>query len=412
MAVIPARGGSRGIPRKNARLLNGKPLIEYAIDAALQSALIDRVCVSTDDPEIRAIAERRSVQVIHRPEDLANSEATLDQVVSHATAALEAEGGRLEIVVTIQPTCPLITSRSIDQALRKMLSENWETCLSVVSDVHLNWTRNELGAPVPAYERRVNRQFLPPNYRETGAIIACQRKTLEQGTRFGEKVGIVEISKTEAIDIDDYFDWWLAEKSIRRKRICFHVLGNTIFGLGHVYRVLTLADRLIDHELVFLVNEDSRLAAEIIQSRFYRVEVCATGHELEAILATQPDLVINDVLNTEATFVESLQAAGPSVVNFEDEGFGSDCADLVINAVYGKHPRRESGVFHGASYCCLRDEFYTVTAKPIEEPPTSVLLLFGGTDSKGVTLKCFRWLEAMPGDWKITVIAEIGRAHV
>ena len=407
-AVIPARGGSRGIPRKNARLLNGKPLIEYAIEAALGSTMVDRVCVSTDDPEIRAIAERRHVQVISRPVDLASSEATLDQVVFHASEVLASDGIESDIIVTIQPTCPLITARTIDRALKRMVSENWETCLSVVSDIHLNWTRDEDGSPMPVYKKRVNRQYLPPNYRETGAIIACQRETLEGGTRFGESVGIVEISKTEAIDIDDYFDWWLAEKSMRRKRICLHVLGNTMFGLGHVYRALTLADRLIDHELIFLVNDDSKLAAEMIRNRFYDVEICPRGTELRSILDTQPDLVINDVLNTDANFVKSLQAAGPSVINFEDEGTGSDFSDLVINAVYGPHPRRERGVHYGEGLCCLRDEFYTVKAKSIQEPPTSVLLLFGGTDSKGVTLKLFRWIDEIPGEWKITVIAGIG----
>ena len=407
-AVIPARGGSKGIPRKNARLLHGKPLIEYAIDAALNSERIDAVCVSTDDPEIRAIAERRGVCVIARPERLAGPDTTLDEVVVHAVDCLEKSGRTSEIIVTIQPTCPLISSRTIDRAIEDMLREAWETCLSVVSDVHLNWTRDSAGIPMPRYTARMNRQFLPPNFRETGAIIACQRRVLEQGTRIGNRVGIVEISKTEAIDIDDYFDWWLAEKSMRRKRICFHVVGNTTCGLGHVYRALTLADRLIDHELIFLVSEDSMLAAEIIRNRFYPVEVCESGEELSAILASRPDLVINDVLNTNANFVKSLQAAGASVINFEDEGMGSDYADLVINAVYGPHPRRERGVYFGEGYCCLRDEFYTVQAKPIEEPPQSILLLFGGTDSKGVTLRLFRWLDEMPGDWKITVIAGIG----
>lgn len=407
-AVIPARGGSKGIPRKNARLLHGKPLIEYAIDAALGAERIDAVCVSTDDPEIRAIAERRGVRVIARPECLAGPDTTLDEVVVHAVDCLERSGQTSEIIITIQPTCPLISSQTIDRAIEDMFREAWETCLSVVSDVHLNWTRDSSGLPLPRYTARLNRQFLPPNFRETGAIIACQRRVLEQGSRIGQRVGIVEISKTEAIDIDDYFDWWLAEKSMRRKRICLHVVGNTTFGLGHVYRALTLADRLIDHELVFLVSEDSMLAAEIIRNRFYPVEVCDSGAELSAILASRPDLVINDVLNTDANFVKSLQAAGASVINFEDEGLGSDYADLVINAVYGPHPRRERGVYFGEGYCCLRDEFYTVQSKPIEEPPQSILLLFGGTDSKGVTLRLFRWLDDMPGDWKITVIAGIG----
>ena len=103
----------------------------------------------------------------------------------------------------------------------------------------------------------MNRQQLPPNFRETGGVVVCSRETLNTGSRFGKHVGVIEVNKKESIDIDDYFDWWLAEKSLTRKCICFHVVGNHETGLGHVYRALTIADRLIDHDVWFLVNEDS-----------------------------------------------------------------------------------------------------------------------------------------------------------
>lgn len=409
VAIIPARGGSQGIPRKNARLLNGRPLITYVIQAAQFAERLDWVVISTDDPELKAIAQTMGIHVLDRPEHLAGPEITLDEVTVHVAEQIRQMGIKPERIVTLQPTCPLISSSSIDRAVEKMIEDpTLDTVVSVVRETHLEWILNHEGRPVPNYKARVNRQHLSPKFRETGAIVACKGEMITSGTRFGANTGMLELPRLEAIDIDDYFDWWLAEKSLRRKRICFHVLGNAVLGLGHAYRALTLADRLIDHELSFVVNEESQLAADLIRSRYYPVMIAPKGGELEAIRQAQPDLVINDVLNTEIDFVRSLKAF-TSVINFEDLGPGTTEADAVINAMYNPAQLNTiAEVYSGIEYCCLRDEFYSITPRSTSDDVRQILLLFGGTDASGGTLKVLQWLDALEGDWGITVVVGMG----
>lgn len=409
VGVIPARGGSRGIPRKNARLLNGRPLIEYIIQAAQSARLLDGVYLSTDDSELKAIAQTLGIPVLDRPEALAGPDATLDEVTCDALKQLRGQGVDPELVVTLQATCPLLSGATIDRAIEQMKADpKLETVVSVVKDSHLEWALDENGQPVPCYEERVNRQFLPPKFREAGAVVVCRRDVIRSGSRFGQAIGLLEVPRMESIDIDDYFDWWLAEKSLRRRRICFNVLGNAEQGLGHAYRVLTLADRLIDHELHFVLNERSVMAADLIRNRYYPVTVVPEGEELNAIRKLQPDLVVNDVLNTEASFIESMKSFA-RVINFEDLGPGAAQADAVINAMYkASDLQSHNDVYSGIQYCCLRDEFYSITPRRPEDDVRQILLLFGGTDASGGTLKLLDWLDRLKGDWVVNVVVGMG----
>ncbi|XCN73778.1 MAG: acylneuraminate cytidylyltransferase [Candidatus Electrothrix aestuarii] len=416
IAIIPARGGSVGIPRKNVRLMGKKPLLAYSIENCLAAEEIDDVFVSTEDAEIAEVARRFGAKVLERPLHLADAITTLDEVILNSVKQLEEKKEYFSFVVTVQATAPLMKPENIDKAIRKCVLEGLDTVLTVVENTHLTWTGSPDGGDMfPAYAQRVNRQQLPPSYKETGGVVVCPRDVLLSTTsRFGQHVGVIEISKKEAIDIDDYFDWWLIEKSLQRKRICFHVIGNRLCGLGHVYRALTLADRLVDHDIWFLVNDESQMAQQIIQDRFYEVVTVAPGKEVQTLLSDGSDLIINDILDTEDSFMRALTEAGVVSVNFEDLGTGASKATYVINSMYdapaGQVP---SNVLSGIDYCCLRDEFYSVF--PRESTSTkdvrNILLLFGGTDPAGLTLKILHWLDQIEGDWEVTVILGIGFVH-
>ncbi|MGB5686043.1 MAG: hypothetical protein WBM35_09535 [Candidatus Electrothrix sp.] len=409
IAIIPVRGGSVGIPRKNVRLMGKKPLLAYSIENCLAAKEIDEVFVSTEDAEIAEIAIRFGAKVLERPLQLADAKSTLDEVIFYSVRQLEEEGTHSTFIVTVQATAPLMKPENIDKAIRKCVAEGLDTVLTVVENTHLTWTGNPSGDMFPAYAQRVNRQQLPPSYKETGGVVVCPRDVLFSArSRFGQNVGVIEVSKKEAIDIDDYFDWWLIEKSLQRKRICFHVIGNRLCGLGHVYRALTLADRLVDHDVWFLVNDESQMAQQIIQDRFYDVVSVAPGKEIETILSDGPDLVINDILDTEDSFMRALTEAGMVSVNFEDLGAGASRATYVINSMYDAPEQISSNTFRGIDYCCLRDEFYSVLPLENKREVRNILLLFGGTDPTGLTLKILQWLDQIKGDWSITVILGIG----
>lgn len=408
-AIIPARGKSQGIPRKNARMLAGTPLLLHVVEAAKRAERITRLVVSTDDSELAELARRAGVDVLERPERLSGPEVPLDDVIVDALQTLVAEGSRPDYVVTLQPTCPLLRPATIDAAIARCHSDGLDTVLSVVRDAHLTWGLDSRGAPTPNYAARVNRQSLPPVFRETGAVVVARTDVVQSGTRFGAHVSFIETPKLEAIDIDDHFDWWLAEKSLQRRRVVFHVVASPGVGTGHVHRALTLADRLIDHEVRFLVNTASPLAEDMIRRRFYPVDVVSPGEELAHLEAARPDLVVNDVLDTDADFVLGLREAGIRVVNFEDQGPGSVHAHAVINAMYGAHPsRQDARVFHGLDYCCLRDEFYTCEPVTIGATVNNILVAFGGTDPTHTTERVVDWLDRVEGDFAVTVLAGVG----
>jgi CMP-N-acetylneuraminic acid synthetase len=412
VAIVPVRGGSVGIPRKNARLMRGRPLVAYSIEAARRSREVDAVFVSTEDAELAEIARRFGAEVVERPAGLAGPTTTLDEVVVDAVARLEAQGRRFDCVVTLQATSPLVRPATIDRAVRRCREPGCDTVLTVVNAPHLAWGHDAGGALVPLYAARRNRQELPPHYRETGGVVACRRAVLERGTRFGERVSVIEVSRLESLDVDDHFDWWLVEKSLRRRRICFRVVGNRETGLGHVYRALTLADRLIDHDLRFVVTSEHGLAAELVRRRFYDLVLVEPARELEALREAAPDVIVSDVLDTGKAEMEALRALGAALVNFEDLGPGAALADFVVNEMYDP-PGCLHGptAFHGAAYCVLRDEFYSVPPIAVRPEVEEVLLLFGGTDPSDLTGRCLRWLDALPGDWRITVVSGLGYPH-
>ena len=140
IAVIPARGGSKGIPRKNLRLINGQPLISYAIRNALESRYITSVFVSTDSDEIAYEAEQCGAEVVRRDESISNDVTTLDPVIYDAV--LKAEAAKrctFDAVVTMQPTSPLLRLQTLDGAIESFLKDGSDTVISVVNKPHLAW---------------------------------------------------------------------------------------------------------------------------------------------------------------------------------------------------------------------------------------------------------------------------------
>jgi CMP-N-acetylneuraminic acid synthetase/spore coat polysaccharide biosynthesis predicted glycosyltransferase SpsG len=413
IAIIPARGGSKGIPRKNLRPLAGKPMIFYSIAACLKAKSIDQVFVSTDDEEIALFAQRFGATVLMRDLELADDLSTLDPVIVHATEQVESElGVSASIIVTVQPTSPLIISEDIDRCVEFFSSsKGLDSVLSVVDDRHLCWTLDE-GNATPAYEERVNRQQLKPNYRETGAVIACTRNQLILGTRIGSNVALLEVPQMRSFDIDNFSDFYLCESILNRKRIVFAVVGYFEVGLGHAYRAIMLAHEFVQYDLVFVCEEKSNLAKEQIEKFNYRVVSCADGELSDSIIALAPDLVVNDILDTDGDYIDALKGAGIKVVNFEDLGAGSKKADLVINALY-PNPMPYGHIKSGAEYFCLRDEFLHRPIDSEKDEVRNILVTFGGVDEGDLTGRVLSLIApwCIENSIKITVVLGPGYAH-
>lgn len=405
--VIPARGGSKTIPRKNLRMLQGKPLIAWTIESAMESGVAETVYVSTESPEIAEIAVRYGAVALERDPSLSGDQVPLDPVIVDAADRIEQREGPMDLIVTIQATCPLISPTTIRTAIQKLRDEPLDTVLTAVEDKALRWGVED-GHFRPLFSERLNRQQMDPVYRETGGVIACRREILKTGTRVGGKVGLVIVDRREAVDIDELDDWIAAENHLSRRHILFHVIGNTKVGLGHAYRALTLVEHLTGHEVHFIVPTTSALAASLLRSRHYKVEEADPAQIEQRILDLQPDILINDILDTEEDFVRRIRDAGIHCINFEDLGPGGAVADLVINAMYEPHPRHPDHILSGPRYACLRSEFYSLDPRPIREKAEEILVLFGGTDPSNLTVKTLGWLNELPGDLSIQVVLGMG----
>ena len=224
LGIIPARGGSKGVLRKNIRLLAGKPLIAYTIEAARNSRYITRVVVSTEDEEIFKIAKAWGAEVIRRPLELAKDETPTMEIIIHVLDSLKSEGYVPDVVVLLQPTSPLRTIDDIDNAIKMFL--DCKDCLSLVSVTEFDhppfWAMKIEGKflkPMFGEEYfRMRRQDLPRAYRPNGAIFISTPEVLYEYRTFYTPNTIAYIMPPErSVDIDTEFDFLLAEFLIRRQ---------------------------------------------------------------------------------------------------------------------------------------------------------------------------------------------------
>ena len=379
LAVIPARGGSKGIPKKNIRLMYGKTLISYSINNAKNSNYITDVFVTTDSDEIAEVAEEYGAEVIKRDESLSSDLVTLDPVIYHAkNCAEKIKNKKYDVVVTLQPTSPLLKVATLDNAIEYFIKGNFDTVISVINKPHLSWGKKE-NKIVPLYEERKNRQELPPQYFETGAFLIAKSDAVKINTRIGENVSVFEVPEEESIDIDDKNDWLLTENIMKRKKIIFRVEGYKELGLGHIYNCITLAFSMIEHDILLVISEKSIEGIEKIRETNLPYKIIKNDRDIDKIIKDfKPDIWVNDCLNTTKEYIESLKSKIKRVVTIEDLGSGIEVADAVINALYDSVNNKH--VYSGFKYVCLRDEFQAEQPVKFTEKVKNVLIMFGGTD--------------------------------
>lgn len=430
LVVIPARGGSKGIPRKNIRLLGKKPLIAHTIEMAQSSDYVDDIVVTTDDNEIKFIAEKFGAQTIKRDGKLAEDSIPLDPVIYDATIQKEKRiAEKYDIVITVQPTSPLLKTKTLDLAIEKLLNLNdeneyYDTIISVVDDRHLSWGYDEeIKKYYPLYKERLNRQYLPKAYKETGSIFASKREFIKENTRLGENIGLIEISKQESIDIDNYEDWWVAERILNKKKILIKADASHEIGTGHIYRGLSIASKLVNHEVIFLLDEAKPLGIEIVKNNNYPFITHNTdkgngkdadekGKDeiIEKIVEYNPDIIINDILNTNSKYTKTLRDKGFYIVDFEDVGGGVKYAHLIFDALY-EHKIPLKNLYSGHKYYILKDEFYYQEFKEIRNDVNKVLLTFGGTDPNNLTEKVLEAILESKYENDIEIILGLGYSN-
>ena len=223
IGIIPARGGSKRIPRKNLVDLGGKPLLAYSILSAQKSRFIkNKLYVSTEDKEIVKVSRKFGAKIINRPKDLATDTARTLDVLQHAVLVLEKEGVDFDTVVLLQATCPFRKTKTIDEAISK-LWDNWnkyKVIFSVQSSKFPpNWLlriRSEkLEFILPNNFSRIRSQDLAQTYEIDGVVYVYKKDHLRKSKKYPfakDSSGYVFTDKIESIDIDDMEDLNIARK--------------------------------------------------------------------------------------------------------------------------------------------------------------------------------------------------------
>tara|TARA_R110002096_G_scaffold410190_1_gene609761 strand:+ start:15187 stop:15882 length:696 start_codon:yes stop_codon:yes gene_type:complete len=227
-AFIFARGGSKGLPRKNIKLLNGKPLIQYSIETAQQSLIIDEVFVSTDDKEISDIAESLGASIIARPEELASDNAPEWLAWRHAINWVTEHRGDFDTFVSLPPTSPLRSVADIESAILKLDTNKADICISITEAARspyfnmVNKDKNDYVDLIIKVDANVTRrQDAPQSFDITTVVYATSPNYVLEKTRiFDGKVVSIDIPKERAIDIDDIYDFYLAEIILTHRSVC------------------------------------------------------------------------------------------------------------------------------------------------------------------------------------------------
>jgi N-acylneuraminate cytidylyltransferase len=205
VAVIPARGGSKGVPRKNLRRVGGIPLVARAITSARAARSVDMVVVSTDDPEIAAVAREWGAEVVDRPVSLSGDEASSESAVLHAMDALGERGVDIGIVVLVQATSPFIDPAALDRAIERVVLGDCDVVFSAVASWGFLWRGGADGLIGINHDLRARprRQERDPEYLETGAFYVLDASGFRTARhRFFGTVGCVMVDETGALEID------------------------------------------------------------------------------------------------------------------------------------------------------------------------------------------------------------------
>jgi len=201
LGVIPARGGSKGIPRKNIRPIAGKPLIAWTIEAAAKSKYMDRFIVSTEDDEIKKVSEKFGAEVVARPQSLASDTASTLSVLEHILSKIPAD-----TIVLLQPTSPIRNDGLIDSCIKEFKNKNSD-CLATGFICKFM----EYGTYV------AQRQDLQGFFYDDGNVYVIAAGLIRSGKMFDGKSERIETTREENIEIDDEFDFWIAEQVLLKR---------------------------------------------------------------------------------------------------------------------------------------------------------------------------------------------------
>jgi spore coat polysaccharide biosynthesis predicted glycosyltransferase SpsG/CMP-N-acetylneuraminic acid synthetase len=377
---ICASGKNKELPKKFVRDLVGKPLLSYSLDLAMSIVPKENILLHTDNEEIQLIAHRKDVACT-LSSDVGDLSFNSDVILSHFNDLQKKKA--ITQVIWLSPSTPLLNLATLKKAITTLKKSSYDSIFSVSEKISRAWKYNK------GYHPSFNvfpSHLGTPMHDETGAFFIMKSSSIHTKKGYTSKnTAPYPIPQNQAIDIWTFQEWWVAERLLKRKKIVVVVAGHKKIGTGHIVRTSMLAQELINHEIHFLCTAESDLAKmHLLDSHFTCTKINTKTALTEQVLALEPDMVINDILNTNKTYISALRKNNIAVVNFEDKGSGAPFANCVISSLHDK--KEHPNMLVGHSYFFLRSEFYTAKKYRFKKTIKQILLTFGGTDQHNLSL--------------------------
>lgn len=380
LVVIPASKKSVAFPDDLVKKLAGVTLIQRAITLAKSIVPERQIVVMTDSEEIDLIAIRQGVVSYFDP-----VLCWLSQTVSALEIKPHLNSCSVEWhdLLLLSPYAPLLHAATLRAAYECYCCKGAEQLLPVIF-THINPHRS---FPLSLKERQQKKDEVLTV--ESSSFSITSRCILDAASE--REICPLAFELDEApIEIRNYHDWWICEKLLNRRRIVFRVIGYSEVGMGHISRCLALAHEISDHEVYFVCDNVSSIAATKLAGYDYWLGVYQPEAIEQAIIDIKPDLVVNDILNTDAGYILRLRDSGIIVVNFEDLGSGASEADLTINDLYDDALLAGERIVWGHQWFFLRDEFHDALPNQFQNRVARLLITFGGTDPSDFTRRVLR----------------------
>ncbi|NVK73367.1 MAG: hypothetical protein HWE24_07800 [Oceanospirillaceae bacterium] len=392
--IIPALSCLDNFKNASLTKLAGKPLIEHTIDKLLSMVEKKNIYVITDNEEIHLIGSRKGVE----------SSLNLDNKILFDINGLEKLKKNIEIntgyVALISAYSVFLEINTLCKAMEEATKLTFIRPMAKLDcDVYLG-----NGVEANAGNEGVEVEY----YKLLKTFILCRSDIKDYSTLMSKNV----IARNE-IDLEckSRHDMWVYEKLINRKRIVFNVAASKEIGMGHVYRALSLAHEIIDHEVMFVCDDTSYLAIGKLSEQEYPVYTYPKGKVSDCVKGLVPSLVVNDILDTDSKYIEDLMQSGIKTINFEDLGDGAVSSNCTINDLYDEALYHSPNTLWGHEYFFVRDEFYSATPHGEDVSVKSVLLTFGGTDQNDFTRKFYHSIRDFCNENKIKIYIVTGEGY-
>lgn len=423
-AVIFARGTGDAVPYLSARLLAGKPLLHYAIEAARRAASVSDVFVSTEDERVAKTARAAGAEVLLRPATLSGHLTPIDAAVEHSARLLSGRWPDLGFLVCVPADAVFSTPASIDAAVARARADGFGRVIGLVPEFkkYVIWKETadkEFGlvVPPPHLRSRTERHFSEPGVLtvwrvERGAIDLRSPRT-----------GYVEIDERQAFRVDTEHDLHVAERIIGPRRAALRCDGSPRMGMGHVMRLLTLSEQLTRGgqdggawSVRFFVGSDHLEGARMLSERGLDVEVVRSsdvGHWLKRLEAYAPQVIVTDLPFVPAPYSEGLCDLPAKAITLVDSVADLDPETSRLDTVIGlldeelrlPHNEYYRGPSFAALHASVSERIGRSRRRAFEPGPVSVLVAYGTGDPLRLTQKTVEaFVDAREALGSLTVV--------